>query len=61
MTKRSVTKIPQGENPRDDFPGPRWSQMNRRQRALYEVSGGLSESELDELWNEKSEAVDDAA
>ena len=33
--------------------GPSWVEMTPRQRLLYGVPGGLSESELDALWGER--------
>ena len=61
MAKRIITTISQGEDPDLSCLGPNWSEMSFRQKHLYGVSGGLSQSELDMLWGAVSEETDDAA
>ena len=65
MNELKVIRTLGSENPQvpEDLSclGPNWSDMTPRQKRLYGVSGGLSEAELDVLWNDVDEEANNAA
>lgn len=64
MSKRTIPTISQGTNPQDpdlDCLGPNWSEMTSRQQHLYAFSRGLTQAEMDKLWDEHEGDADAAA
>ena len=54
MTERNIPETPQEGNPQDpnlDCLGPNWSEMTFREQFLYGFSNGLTQRELDKLWD----------